>query len=296
MQALLDIAKDLPKQQKFVCGLIASFFLGKSHYYRFIRTYAIPLGTAVVLYRILKTNSKGLLDDIHEILSNSDNSRAVKVAVSDVLGLVVVLKILDFADKLFTVDVAGIQRAITDYGFGLVKHTSFVQAILQKEQSKLEVDFDKELKTRSRALGESFKSLPSAGLEENTILTLMENATKSEDLVWSEGRLSGAVYNGEAGGHTNFLNKAFSLYSISNPLFPDIWPSVMKFDSEVVAMTAALVSGGLETVCGTSSSVSCLGNVFCAYINRNILSDFVLLNNHPVLILLTIILRVVQRA
>jgi sphinganine-1-phosphate aldolase len=253
MQDLLEIAKDLPKQQSFACVLIATFFLGKSHYYRFLRSYAIPTCTAVILFRILKTNSKSLLDEITEILSKSTESRAVKIAIGDAVGLVVCLKFLDFADKLITVDFDGLKRTITDFGFGLIKNTSFVKAKLQKEQSKLETDFDKELKTRSRALGEINLSLPKNGLQGSDILDMMRTNNSTENDVWESGKLSGAVYCGLR-DHTSVLNQAFGLYSISNPLHPEIWPSVMKYDSEIIAMTAALVSGGLDTVCGTTSS------------------------------------------
>ncbi len=254
MQAIVELVKDMPKQQKLIVGLIGAFFLGKSHYYRFVRRFAIPTVTAVILYRILKTNSNSILSEINELLTKSGQSRAVNVSVGDVLGFMVCLNVLDIADKAITADFAGIYRAITDFGFGLVKNLSFVQAILQKEQDKLENDFDKELKTRSRALGQQFKTLPKTGLQGADILALMKKATLEEDLVWSSGKLSGAVYNGIP-EHCDLLNQAFSLYSISNPLFPDIWPSVMKFDAEIVAMTASLVNGGLDTVCGTTSSV-----------------------------------------
>lgn len=64
--------------------------------------------------------------------------------------------------------------------------------------------------------------------------------------------------------HIDLLNQAFSMYSISNPLHPDIWPSVMKFESEIIAMTINLVNGCtddgtgdvVEGICGSTTSVS----------------------------------------
>jgi sphinganine-1-phosphate aldolase len=47
------------------------------------------------------------------------------------------------------------------------------------------------------------------------------------------------------------------MYSISNPLHPDIWPSVMKFEAEIIAMTSALVSDPInEPVFGATTSVA----------------------------------------
>lgn len=42
--------------------------------------------------------------------------------------------------------------------------------------------------------------------------------------------------------------------SVTNPLHPDIWPSVMKMEAEVVAMTASLLNGGDQDVCGLITS------------------------------------------
>jgi hypothetical protein len=64
------------------------------------------------------------------------------------------------------------------------------------------------------------------------------------------------VYHGQH-EHIKLLNAAFGMYSISNPLHPDIWPSVMKFESEIIAMTAALVSDAdVSPVFGSTTSVA----------------------------------------
>ena len=85
----------------------------------------------------------------------------------------------------------------------------------------------------------------------------MGAVTSDEDVIWQSGKVSGAIYHGEK-SHLDLLNKAFSLYSIANPLHPDIWPSGMKYESEIIAMTASLV--GLDDektagVCGCTTSV-----------------------------------------
>lgn len=50
------------------------------------------------------------------------------------------------------------------------------------------------------------------------------------------------------------MNKAFNMYSVSNPLHIDVWPSQLKFEAEIVAMTSSLVKGGVDTVCGCTTS------------------------------------------
>ena len=54
--------------------------------------------------------------------------------------------------------------------------------------------------------------------------------------------VSGTVYlAGEA--HKALLNDAYRLFSVTNPMHADIFPSVRKMETEVVAMTAALLGG-----------------------------------------------------
>lgn len=44
------------------------------------------------------------------------------------------------------------------------------------------------------------------------------------------------------------------MYSIANPLHLDIWPSALKFESEIIAMTASMLNGGDKNVCGCTTS------------------------------------------
>ena len=53
------------------------------------------------------------------------------------------------------------------------------------------------------------------------------------------------------------MNEVYALNSQANPLHPDLWPSAVKFEAEIVAMTATMLGGGeagVPTVCGTVSS------------------------------------------
>eukprot|EP00286_Rhodomonas_abbreviata_P008968 CAMPEP_0181342754 /NCGR_PEP_ID=MMETSP1101-20121128/31185_1 /TAXON_ID=46948 /ORGANISM="Rhodomonas abbreviata, Strain Caron Lab Isolate" /LENGTH=253 /DNA_ID=CAMNT_0023454265 /DNA_START=60 /DNA_END=818 /DNA_ORIENTATION=- len=129
------------------------------------------------------------------------------------------------------------------------------------EQKKMEVSFEKDLKTRARALGDANVTLPKQGMSSEKILDLMQHATTEENVKWESGLVSGAVYHGQH-QHIDLLNEAFAQYSISNPLHPDIWPSVMKFEAEVISMTANMVNGAntgggsasCPDVCGATTS------------------------------------------
>jgi len=107
----------------------------------------------------------------------------------------------------------------------------------------------------------AYRILPAAGRSHSDILCDMEALAAAEDPGWRAGKASGAVYHGDS-KHIDFLNRVYALQSQSNPLHTDLWPSGMKFEAEVVAMTAAmlgatkagddivgtLTSGGTESI------------------------------------------------
>jgi glutamate/tyrosine decarboxylase-like PLP-dependent enzyme len=108
---------------------------------------------------------------------------------------------------------------------------------------------------------ETFSSLPAAGVPRDEVLKLMREMHELEQARWGEGYASGAVYNGDP-DHIAFLNEAYAINSQANPLHTDLWPSAVKYESEIVAMTATMLGAGAigggpgtpDGVCGTVSS------------------------------------------
>jgi len=107
----------------------------------------------------------------------------------------------------------------------------------------------------------TYTSIPAAGRPRQAILAEMEQMRALEAARWGKGYASGAVYHG-AQDHIDFLNSVYALNSQANPLHADLWPSAIKFESEIVAMTAAMLGAdqsGAEPgtpgqICGTVSS------------------------------------------
>ena len=99
----------------------------------------------------------------------------------------------------------------------------------------------------------AFTQLPQTGRDRGEILREMEAMRAHEDETWKDGFVSGAVYHGDQ-KHIEFLNKVYALNSQSNPLHADVWPSTTKFEAEIVAMTADMLNGQGQDVCGTLSS------------------------------------------
>ncbi len=106
----------------------------------------------------------------------------------------------------------------------------------------------------------AFARLPREGLPEEEVLGIMTELSRREESRWREGYISGAVYHGDP-EHIAFMNQIYALHSQSNPLHATLWPSAAKFEAEIVAMTAAMLSADKAReadpnaqVCGTVTS------------------------------------------
>ncbi len=97
--------------------------------------------------------------------------------------------------------------------------------------------------------------LPLTGRPRGEILTEMEALQLREGKRWQAGYVSGAVYQGD-GEHIAFLNAVYALNAQSNPLHFDLWPSTVKYEAEIVAMTAHMLGAGdtEDEIVGTVTS------------------------------------------
>ena len=102
---------------------------------------------------------------------------------------------------------------------------------------------------------ETFSSIPSTGRDRDEVLAEMAEMASQEAARWSEGFASGSVYNGDP-AHIDFLNQVYALNSQANPLHTDLWPSSVKYESEIVAMTASMLGGaGIGDGPGTDTGI-----------------------------------------
>jgi len=85
-----------------------------------------------------------------------------------------------------------------------------------------------------------FTRLPEVGRDRGDVIGDISALAEAEQRDWSDGYASGAVYHGDE-EHIEFLNEAYALQSQSNPLHLDVWPSGMKFEAEIIAMTAGML-------------------------------------------------------
>ncbi|MFS8477768.1 MAG: aminotransferase class V-fold PLP-dependent enzyme [Micromonosporaceae bacterium] len=101
-----------------------------------------------------------------------------------------------------------------------------------------------------------YTRLPERGRDRDEVLAELRELADQERSRWEEGFASGAVYHGGR-EHIDLLNQVYALFSQGNQLHADLWPSITKFEAEIVAMTSAMLHGGTEAApdaCGTVTS------------------------------------------
>lgn len=89
-------------------------------------------------------------------------------------------------------------------------------------------------------------SLPAQGRQKHELLTEMRQL-KENDVRWREGRVFSLVfYAGEE--LLEVIQEAYQLFMSENGLNPGAFPSLRKFETEVVAMVASLLQGDEQVV------------------------------------------------
>lgn len=122
----------------------------------------------------------------------------------------------------------------------------FVKARMEAEYDKLVGGMRHGLKpyrdTEERHLG-----LPAQGMARDHVLSEMARLANQEESKAREGYVSGAVYHGDP-DHTKFLVDVFAMHIHGNPLHSDVWPSLTKYEAEIIQMTAAMLGADAADV------------------------------------------------
>jgi sphinganine-1-phosphate aldolase len=130
--------------------------------------------------------------------------------------------------------------------------------MVRAEKKKLSESL-KESVRKHRPTELRFDELPRLGMPTSALLETLSALAKKEAPMWRDGRVSGGVYHGDE-THLHFLNEVYALYSQANPLHADVWPSVARFEADLVHFTARFLGGNPkheddeQVVCGTLSS------------------------------------------
>ncbi|EKM74970.1 hypothetical protein AGABI1DRAFT_116649 [Agaricus bisporus var. burnettii JB137-S8] len=129
---------------------------------------------------------------------------------------------------------------------------------VDEQMSKAKLDIEDKLVpkgpnvVRHLALPEESRSLEWILAEMDKMDKEFEHASD-----WKGGKVSGAVYHG-GDDLEKIIVAAYERYCVSNPLHPEVFPTVRKMEAEIVAMTlkmynhpdgaGAMTSGGTESI------------------------------------------------
>ncbi len=146
------------------------------------------------------------------------------------------------------------QQALDKF-FQQAKKVPLVRDLVATETAKMLEHIRKAAKPYAGELA-SRVSLPDDGVAREDVIAEMEALAQRERERWHDGFVSGAVYHGDD-EHVAFLTRVYSTFSQTNPLHADLWPSVVKYEAEIVAMTADMLGAKWVDdgpVCGVVSS------------------------------------------
>ena len=238
-----------------------SVILLRSHLYRHLRKVIIPISCLAFYYRYknLSTAASTQSNDIKSILtlilnyihqlSPQSSPPHLTILTEDILGIYFLYKISNLFSTIWSYDPQSFINLLTNYIFNLIKTLPFVTSQMNHERENVEKLVNEEMKSKINLMGPKYVTLPINGQSSEEILQFLKSLVRKEDLVWENGKVSGAVYHGGR-EHQELLNAAFGLYSLANPLHPDMWPSSTKLEGEIISMTANLMTTTLKTLCG----------------------------------------------
>ncbi|XP_021723067.1 sphingosine-1-phosphate lyase-like [Chenopodium quinoa] len=172
-----------------------------------------------------------------------------------VIAPILSLLIAGFLQSLIsTVHENGLKSCLIASFMYLIKLVPGVKSYVDAEKQKV-VD---KMQAGNKSKRDNWRTeLPATGFGSRVIEMMKEE--KRKDAAW-QGKCSGTVYIGgtEADDHFSLINEACSMFSHTNPLHLDVFQSVVHYEAEVVAMTAAMLgskdkaSGG--QICGNMTS------------------------------------------
>ncbi|MFW9866907.1 MAG: pyridoxal phosphate-dependent decarboxylase family protein [Candidatus Thorarchaeota archaeon] len=93
--------------------------------------------------------------------------------------------------------------------------------------------------------------LPEKGLNEEALFKEMEEV-REDDINWRNGKVWSLVYHA-TDKHTEMLKKAYMMFFSKNALSPIAFPSLKKFETEVISMVVDLFNGD-KRCCGSMTS------------------------------------------
>lgn len=106
-----------------------------------------------------------------------------------------------------------------------------------------------------------YRTLPDEGLSKDNILQFIKQLKSSESEDWKSGRVSGALYhpaNEDRNQPTELaqtISAAIDTFMLSNPLHPELFAPIRKFEAELISMVLSCFNADLSAGkgCGTTT-------------------------------------------
>lgn len=178
------------------------------------------------------------------------NDKPTQVIIKTLCGLCV---IYGTSRVLWSIKKIGLKKTIVAGVYTLTSQTPFLQNTIKSQQDAAIKQLEHSLLSKEDSKTQQYISLPQKGETQTILLERMKEWSEQERAKWSGGQVSGGIYHGDS-ALVSFLNQVYGLFSISNPLHPDIFPFVRKMEAEVVSMCINLFHGIPNQTCGTMST------------------------------------------
>ena len=163
-----------------------------------------------------------------------------------------------------------IQRTL----YGIFLRSPGVRSKVQAQVSEAIAKLEGKLVPRGPGISR-YLTLPIEGWSAVQVKGELEKLGDMEHTRWEDGLVSGAVYHG-GDDLIKLQGEAFEMFSVANPIHPDVFPGVRKMEAEIVAMVLAMFNAppgaaGVTTSGGTESILmACLSARQKAYTERGV--------------------------
>jgi len=134
------------------------------------------------------------------------------------------------------------------YFFSAVKKIPAVDSRIATEKAKV----SKTITASYELPGEKYEAIPEQGKTYEEVMVVLKAAQAYDQGKYGAKHLSGCIYLGND-AHTKFVNEAYGMFSLSNPLHAEVFPHVRRMEAEVVSMAREMMHGG-PRVCGAMTS------------------------------------------
>lgn len=209
------------------------------------------LGAAMYALRV-KSPALTLLESV------SNNLSTVSPVTANLLGLYLVWRAIRWTFRayrflLYELSAQDLVNFFGSHATTLARKIPAINARVLAEFAKVEEQMQHEIKGSIPLEDRGRTTLPHQGLPTSEILAKMSSLSEFESDKWKQGYVSGSVYHGGS-EMLELQSQAIKMYDVTNPLHADMFPSLSKYEAEVIQMTASLLNGGDREVCGSLTS------------------------------------------